>query len=104
MPDLGLPHFPRPAPAHTAPPDPRCRRIWCTAESMVGAPRQVSTALAGAHEAQRIEAESQLAADLIICNGVSMYFPSAAYLLSAINNSLDAVRCPMTIAPQPFQS
>ena len=50
--------------------------------------KQVSVAAAGAHEAERFV---ELSPDLIICNGVSMYFPSAAYLLSVINNSLATV-------------
>ena len=33
----------------------------------------------------------RLQPDLIICNGVSMYFPSAAYLLSVITESLNTV-------------
>ena len=44
---------------------------------------------AGAHEAMRFEHESL---DVIICNGVSMYFPSAAYLINVIRSSLNAVQ------------
>lgn len=44
---------------------------------------------AGAHEAERFAGESL---DVIICNGVSMYFPSASYLLDVIVNSLAALQ------------
>ena len=42
-------------------------------------------AIAGAHEARRF-AEERL--DTVVCNGVSMYFPSADYLTSVVENSL----------------
>uniref|UniRef100_A0A061R6I9 Amino acid adenylation domain protein n=1 Tax=Tetraselmis sp. GSL018 TaxID=582737 RepID=A0A061R6I9_9CHLO len=44
---------------------------------------------AGAHEAERFMEEKL---DTIICNGVSMYFPSAAYLLDVVINSLNALQ------------
>ena len=45
--------------------------------------------VAGAHEADRYAHERL---DTIICNGVSMYFPSADYLLSVIRTSVGAVQ------------
>ena len=44
--------------------------------------------IAGAHEATRF-ADERL--DTVVCNGVSMYFPSADYLTSVVENSLRAV-------------
>ena len=44
---------------------------------------------AGAHEAGRFAHEGL---DVIICNGVSMYFPSAAYLMDVVINSLEALQ------------
>jgi alanine-alpha-ketoisovalerate/valine-pyruvate aminotransferase len=49
---------------------------------------QVIMDIAGAHEAQKY-AHHKL--DTIICNGVSMYFPSADYLLEVIKNSVGSV-------------
>jgi hypothetical protein len=46
--------------------------------------------VAGAHEADKYVDQDL---DTIICNGVSMYFPSADYLLSVIRTSVGAV-CP----------
>jgi len=48
----------------------------------------VSLDIAGAHEATRFE-EHDL--DVVVCNGVSMYFPSADYLASVVKNALSAV-------------
>ena len=45
--------------------------------------------IAGAHEAARF---SDKRLDTVVCNGVSMYFPSADYLTSVVENSLTAVR------------
>lgn len=45
--------------------------------------------VAGAHEADRYAHERL---DTVICNGVSMYFPSADYLLSVIRTSVGAVQ------------
>jgi SAM-dependent methyltransferase len=45
-------------------------------------------AIAGAHEARRF-AEERL--DTVVCNGVSMYFPSADYLTSVVENALGAI-------------
>ena len=45
--------------------------------------------IAGAHEAARFT-DKHL--DTVVCNGVSMYFPSADYLTSVVENSLTAVR------------
>lgn len=44
--------------------------------------------VAGAHEANKYAARSL---DTVICNGVSMYFPSADYLLAVISTSVAAV-------------
>ena len=44
--------------------------------------------IAGAHEATRF-ADERL--DTVVCNGVSMYFPSADYLTSVVENSLSAL-------------
>lgn len=44
--------------------------------------------IAGAHEATRF-ADERL--DTVVCNGVSMYFPSADYLTSVVENSLRAL-------------
>ena len=43
----------------------------------------------GGHEAARF---SDKRLDTVVCNGVSMYFPSADYLTSVVENSLTAVR------------
>ena len=40
---------------------------------------QCTMAIAGAHEAGRF---AHLGLDTVVCNGVSMYFPSADYLTS----------------------
>eukprot|EP00959_Pyramimonas_sp_CCMP1952_P235650 4924807-Pyramimonas_sp.AAC.3 len=48
----------------------------------------VDTALGGAHESVRFAHEKL---DTIICNGVSMYFPSAAYLLECVQEALAAL-------------
>ena len=45
-------------------------------------------AIAGAHEARRF-AEERL--DTVVCNGVSMYFPSADYRTSVVENALGAI-------------
>ena len=50
---------------------------------------QVEMDVAGAHEAYKY-AERGL--DTVICNGVSMYFPSADYLHSVIATSIGAVQ------------
>ena len=47
-----------------------------------------SVTLAGAHESLQF-ADEKL--DTIVCNGVSMYFPSAGYLLDVIRNSVSAI-------------
>ena len=44
--------------------------------------------IAGAHEATRFANERL---DTVVCNGVSMYFPSADYLTSVVENSLSAL-------------
>ena len=44
--------------------------------------------IAGAHEAGRFVDERL---DAVVCNGVSMYFPSAEYLLSVVRASLEAL-------------
>ena len=44
----------------------------------------VTSCLGGAHESLRFKHENL---DTIICNGVSMYFPSATYLLEVIQNA-----------------
>jgi len=49
----------------------------------------VTTALGGAHESERFKHE---VLDTIVCNGVSMYFPSAAYLLEVVQTALAALQ------------
>lgn len=50
---------------------------------------QVEVEVAGAHEAMRWADRSL---DTVICNGVSMYFPSADYLVEVVRESLRAVQ------------
>lgn len=59
---------------------------------------QVVMDVAGAHEARRFEAQGL---DTIVCNGVSMYFPSADYLLQARPLSLSSG---IPAQPPPFPS
>eukprot|EP00238_Polyblepharides_amylifera_P007186 CAMPEP_0196581928 /NCGR_PEP_ID=MMETSP1081-20130531/36516_1 /TAXON_ID=36882 /ORGANISM="Pyramimonas amylifera, Strain CCMP720" /LENGTH=2100 /DNA_ID=CAMNT_0041902337 /DNA_START=165 /DNA_END=6464 /DNA_ORIENTATION=- len=49
----------------------------------------VDLAIGGAHESMRFKEEKL---DTIIVNGVSMYFPSATYLLEVVQNGLDALQ------------
>jgi len=49
----------------------------------------VVTSLGGAHESLKFAHETL---DTIVCNGVSMYFPSATYLLECIQNALAALQ------------
>lgn len=44
--------------------------------------------IAGAHEAEKY---SEHGLDTVICNGVSMYFPSVEYLLEVIRSSIASV-------------
>eukprot|EP00873_Tetraselmis_striata_P015498 jgi/Tetstr1/435762/TSEL_024655.t1 len=50
---------------------------------------KVALFTAGAHESGRFAAERL---DTVICNGVSMYFPSAAYLLEVVSSALAALQ------------
>jgi hypothetical protein len=45
--------------------------------------------VAGAHEASKYESNGL---DTVICNGVSMYFPSVDYLLEVIRTSVGSVK------------